>query len=116
MVHAVVVGQLEKVLDLRDQLVFTVARVGNLGSAFRGSLVIEPVDRSADGGGRLDMTHSEPAGIRAVLLLEPRRADPGQSRKLRNPVDGVEVELRGVDAQRRFGYRGVRDRMPQLAE
>jgi len=37
MIHAVVMGQLEEVLDLRNELVFAVARVGNL----RGALVVE---------------------------------------------------------------------------
>jgi hypothetical protein len=42
MIHAVVMGQLEEVLDLRNELVFAVARVGNL----RGALVVEAVNGS----------------------------------------------------------------------
>ena len=114
MIYAVVVGELEEVLDLRDDLVFAVARIGDLGRPVRGALVVEAVDRRPERGGSLHMALSETAGVGAVALLEPRRGDPGQSCKVGNSVHAVEVELAGVDAQRRGRCCGVCNRLLQL--
>ena len=71
---------------------------GNLRGPVWGALVVEAVDRRRpERGGSLYVALGETAGIGAVALLEPQRADPGQSCKVTDPVDAVEVELAGIE-------------------
>jgi hypothetical protein len=43
------------------------------------ALVVEPIDWGSERGGSLDVAHRKAASVRAAALLEPWRADPGQS-------------------------------------
>ena len=65
-IHAVVVRELKQVLDLRQDLVLAVARVGNLRRPRSGALIVKTVDRSADGRGRQHVALCKTPGIGAV--------------------------------------------------
>src|SRR5271155_3931773 len=102
-IDAVVMGQLEQVLDLRQHLVLAIARVGDLGCPGRGANIVETVDQYRDAGRSrgLDLAHRKAAGVDAVLLLEPWRAERGQCSKVSDAIDAIDIKPGGVCAERR---------------
>ena len=65
-IHAVVMRELKQVLDLRQDLVLAVAWVGNLRCPVCGALIVETVDRRADGRGRQHVALRETPSIGAI--------------------------------------------------